>query len=106
MKLYLYNAEGIYLHEIEACEGITYHNSTDIKPDFEGRDSDMYQAKWDNFTKTWSIEYKPDFVAQKAKELGLEIATVSAMSEADLRSGKLPELDTIQQEYLELKKEQ
>lgn len=103
MKLYIYNAEGIYLHEVEACEGITYHNSTEIKPDFGGKDPSIYQAKWDKFTNAWSIEYKPDFIAKKARELGLEIATISTMSEDDLKKGKLPELTSIQEEYLEAK---
>lgn len=103
MKLYIYNAEGIYLHEVEACEGITYHNSTPIKPDFAGRDSDINQAKYHPSTQTWEFEYKPDWIAKKAKELGLEIATISTMSEADLRSGKLPELDTIQNKSKRLK---
>lgn len=103
MKLYLYNAEGIYLHEIEACEGITYHNSTKIKPDFAGRDSDIYQARFSKSLEVWEFEYKPDWIAKKAKELGLEIATISTMSEADLKSGKLPELDTIQTKSKRLK---
>lgn len=103
MKLYLYNAEGIYLHEVEECEGITYHNSTKIKPDFGGKDPSIYQAVWNSYTKTWSVEYKPDFVAKKAKELGLEIATISSMSESDLKSGKLPNLNKMQEAYLEAK---
>ena len=90
MKLYLYDSNGVFLHEIEASEGITYHNSTEVEPPLAGKDLRLYRAVWDNYTKTWSVEYKPDFINQKAKELGLEIATISTMSEADLRSGKLP----------------
>lgn len=103
MKLYLYNQEGIYLHEVEACEGITYRNSTEIEPPFSGKNREIYQARWDNHTQIWNVEYKPDFVAKKARELGLEIATISTMSEADLRSGKLPELNSVQEAYLEAK---
>ena len=103
MKLYLYDRNGIYLHEVEACEGITYTNSTEIEPPLTGKDPTIYQAVWNSYTQTWSVEYKPDFVNQKAKELGLEIATISTMSEADLRSGKLPELNEMQEAYLEAK---
>lgn len=103
MKLYLYDSNGVFLHEVEACEGIAYHNSTEIEPPFNGKSQEIYQARWDNHTKTWSVEYKPDFVAKKAKELNLEIATISTMSEADLRSGKLPELNEMQEAYLEAK---
>ena len=103
MKLYLYNSKGIYLHEIEACEGITYHNSTEVEPPLKGKDPTIYQAVWNSYTKTWSVEYKPDFVEKKAKELNLEIATISTMSEDDLRSGKLPALNKMQEAYLEAK---
>lgn len=103
MKLYLYNSKGIYLNEIEACDGIIYHNSTEIEPPLKGKDPTIYQAVWNSYTKTWIVEYKPDFVEKKAKELGLEIATISSMSEADLRSGKLPQLNKIQEKYLEAK---
>lgn len=105
MKLYLYDSKGNYLHSIDGCEGITYHNSTEIEPPLTGKDPTNYQAVWNSYTKTWSVEYKPEFVNQKAEELGLEIATISTMSEADLRSGKLPQLTQIQEEYLEVKKE-
>lgn len=103
MKLYLYDSNGNYLHEVEGCDGITYHNSTEIEPPLKGKDPTIYQAVWNSYTKTWSVEYKPDFVNQKAKELGLEIATISSMSEADLRSGKLPQLNEVQEAYLEAK---
>lgn len=103
MKLYIYNQEGIYLHEVEAYEGITYHNSTEIEPPLAGKDLSIYQAVWDSYTQTWSVEYKLDFVNQKAKELGLEIATISTMSEADLRSGKLPQLNKMQEAFVEAK---
>lgn len=103
MKLYLYDSKGNYLHEVEGCDGITYHNSTEIEPPLKGKDPAVYQAVWNSYTHTWSVEYKPDFVNQKAKELGLEIATISTMSEADLRSGKLPQLNEVQEAYLEAK---
>lgn len=101
MKLYLYDNNGIYLHEVEGCEGITYHNSTEIEPPLKGKDPTIYRAVWNSYTQTWSVEYKPDFVSKKAKELGLEIATISSMSEDDLRSGKLPQLNKMQEAYLE-----
>lgn len=103
MKLYLYNSKGIYLNEVEACDGIIYHNSTEIEPPLKGKDPTIYQAVWNSYTKTWILEYKPDFVAKKAKELGLEIATISSMSEDDLRSAKLPQLNKMQEAYLEAK---
>lgn len=103
MKLYLYDNNGVFLHEVEACEGITYHNSTEVEPPLAGKDLSIWRAVWDNHTKTWSVEYKPDFVAKKVKELGLEIATISTMSEADLRSGKLPELNSVQEAFIEAK---
>ena len=105
MKLYLYDSNGVFLHEIDACDGITYHNSTEVEPPLAGKDLSIYRAVWNNHTKTWSVEYRPDFINQKAKELGLEIATISTMSEADLRSGKLPALDKLQKEYLKLKQD-
>lgn len=103
MKLHLYDGNGIYLHSIDGCDGITYHNSTDVEPPLKGKDPTIYQAVWNSYTKTWSVEYKPDFVAKKAKELGLEISTISSMSEDDLRSGKLPQLNKMQEAYLEAK---
>lgn len=105
MIRYLYDSNYYYIGEVTAYVGVEYPNSTDIKPDFKGRDSDIYQAKFIPALETWEFEYKPDWIAKKAKELGLEIATISTMSEADLRSGKLPELSKIQEEYLELKQE-
>lgn len=103
MIRYLYDSNFYYIGEITAYVGVEYPNSTDIKPDFAGRDSEVYRAKFIPALETWEFEYKPDFVAKKAKELGLEIATISTMSEADLRSGKLPELNEIQEAFIEAK---
>lgn len=103
MMRYLYDSNYYYIGEVTACEGIEYTNSTDIKPNFDGRDSDIYRAKFIPALETWEFEYNPDWLAKKAKELGLEIATISTMSEADLRSGKLPELNSMQESFLEAK---
>lgn len=103
MVRYLYDSNYHYIGEITAYVGMEYPNSTDIKPDFKGKDSDIYRAKFIPALETWEFEYNPEWIQQKAKELDLEIATISTMSEADLRSGKLPELNEMQEAYLEAK---
>ena len=103
MVRYLYDSNYYYIGEITAYVGVEYPNSTDIKPDSKGKDSDIYRAKFIPALGTWEFEYKPEWIQQKAKELGLEIATISTMSEADLRSGKLPELNEMQEAFIEAK---
>lgn len=103
MIRYLYDSNYYYIGEITAYAGMEYLNSTDIKPDFKGKDSDIYRAKFIPALETWEFEYKPDWIEKKAKELGLEIATISTMSEADLRSGKLPQLNEMQKAFVEAK---
>lgn len=103
MKLYLYDSNFNYIGEVTAYAGVEYPNSTDIAPDFS-RDRDIYNYKFSPALKEWEYEYRYEFVNQKAKELGLEIYQISAMSEQDLRSGKLPVLDTIQKKQRKAKK--
>lgn len=103
MTRYLYDSNYYYIGEVTAYMGVEYPNSTDIKPVFKSKDSDIYRAKFIPALETWEFEYKPEWIQQKAKELGLEIATISTMSEADLRSGKLPELNEMQEAFIEAK---
>lgn len=104
MKLFLFNGEGYFLEEVEADPSMEYTNATDIAPNFKDYNQDIYNFKFNRFTNSWEYEYSPEFLEKKAKELNLEICQISTMSEADLRSGKLPQLDTIQNQTKKLKR--
>lgn len=89
MKLYLYNAEGIYLHEVEACEGITYENATTIKPTFENYNPETYIARFNKYLNIWEYEYNYDYVNKKAKELSLELKPIYSMSDNEMKTAKI-----------------
>lgn len=68
--LYLYDSNGYYIGETLENTGITYHNSTLEKPDFETNSPERYLAKVNLNTKSkvWEYEVKPEILAEEKKE--------------------------------------
>lgn len=93
MKLYLYDSNFTYIGEATAYAGVEYPNSTEIPINWEGRDKNIFRAKFDKANNEWTFHYTEDYLQSKAKELNLEIVTIDSMKEEDLKNGKLPELE-------------
>lgn len=89
MKIYLYDSNGIYLHEVEACEGIIYKNATTIKPTFENIDDNKCIARFNKYLNVWEYDYNYDYINRKAKELGLELKPLNSMTDSDMKNVKL-----------------
>lgn len=93
MQVYLYDSEFFFTKTAQKGKGVMYPNSTETPINWEGRDKSIFRAKFDKANNDWIFEYTEDFLQEKAKNLNLQIATIDSMSEKDLKSGKLPELE-------------
>lgn len=94
MQVYLYDSEFFFTKTAQKGKGVTYPNSTETPINWEGRDKSIFRAKFDKANNEWTFHYTEDYLHKKAIELNLEIATIDSMHEKDLKSGKLPELES------------
>lgn len=66
--LYLYDTNGYFIGATQENTGITYHNSSEEKPDFGTNSSDRFLAKFNIENNIWEYEVKPEILKKEKEE--------------------------------------
>lgn len=87
MQVYLYDSDFFFTKTAQKGKGVTYPNSTETPVNWEGRDKNIFRAKFDKANNAWTFEYKPEYLEKMEKESGLTLKTIDSMTAQELKSG-------------------